>query len=135
LRQSFYELVLELAAGGTAVLLASHALSELEERADRVLIMDRGILVADGSVEDLRRIAQLPSRIRVKGPQPRSLPDGIPEPRDIGRKGFEIEVPDLRKVEVARALLCGDNPPEDIELVPPSLDELYAHFLRTRGAA
>ena len=33
------------------MLLSSHALTELEERADRVIIMNRGVKVADGSID------------------------------------------------------------------------------------
>ena len=45
LRQSFYGLVRELGEGGATVLLSSHALTEIEERAERVLIMHRGRIV------------------------------------------------------------------------------------------
>ena len=44
------------------MLLSSHALTELEERAGRVIIMNQGVKVADGSLDELRRIARLPTR-------------------------------------------------------------------------
>ena len=66
LRQSFYEIVEELRGRGATLLLSSHALTELEERAGRVIIMNRGIKVADGTLDELRRIARLPTRIRLK---------------------------------------------------------------------
>src|SRR3954453_1899523 len=66
LRQTFYDIIARLAAAGTTVLLSSHALTELEERAGRVIIMNRGIKVADGTLDELRRIARLPIRIRLK---------------------------------------------------------------------
>ncbi|MFN5526090.1 ABC transporter ATP-binding protein, partial [Bradyrhizobium sp.] len=66
LRQTFYDVIQKLAAEGTTVLLSSHALTELEERAGRVIIMNRGLKVADGTLEELRRLARLPTRIRVK---------------------------------------------------------------------
>ena len=62
LRQSFYEIVEELRRRGATVLLSSHALTELEERAGRVVIMNRGVKVADGTLDELRRIARLPTR-------------------------------------------------------------------------
>ena len=55
----------ELKDAGATVLLSSHALTELEERADRVLIMHRGRLVADGTIGELRRLADLPVRMRL----------------------------------------------------------------------
>ena len=42
LRQTFYEIIGELRDDGATVLLSSHALTELEERAERVIIMNRG---------------------------------------------------------------------------------------------
>jgi Cu-processing system ATP-binding protein len=53
LRQAFYDMIETLRAGGTTVLISSHVLTELEERAGRVIIMNRGIKVADGSLDDL----------------------------------------------------------------------------------
>ena len=66
LRQSFYEIVEELRGRGATALLSSHALTEIEERAGRVIIMNRGVKVADGTLDDLRRIARLPTKIRMK---------------------------------------------------------------------
>ena len=66
LRLSFYKIVQELRNHGTTVVLSSHALTEIEERTERVIIMNRGVMVAHGSIDELRRIASLPTRIRLK---------------------------------------------------------------------
>ena len=42
LRLGFYDMIGKLKDAGATVLLSSHALTELEERADRVIIMHRG---------------------------------------------------------------------------------------------
>src|SRR5579859_627099 len=42
LRQSFYEIVRALRDQGAAVLLSSHALTEIEAQVDRIVIMNRG---------------------------------------------------------------------------------------------
>jgi ABC-2 type transport system ATP-binding protein len=58
-RREFHELVHALTdLEGTSVLLTTHDLSEAERLADRILILDEGTIVADGSPEELaRRIA------------------------------------------------------------------------------
>ena len=47
------DLLRRLASDGTAVLVSSHVLSEVEETCDRVVIINHGKLVREGSVRDL----------------------------------------------------------------------------------
>ena len=56
LRLEFYEIVQELQKKGATIVLSSHALTELEERAGRIIILNRGHMVANGSIEQLRRV-------------------------------------------------------------------------------
>ncbi|WP_406858536.1 ABC transporter ATP-binding protein [Alsobacter sp. KACC 23698] len=136
LRLSFYEIVHDLGQRGATVLLSSHALSELEERAERVIIMDHGRMVADGSIDELRRIARLPVRFRVRPrAMPLSLPQGLGPVRPASAGWLDFEVDADRKIEALQALVCGGAPAEDLEVIPPTLDDLYAHFLRHQEPA
>jgi Cu-processing system ATP-binding protein len=63
LRHEFYDIVQELADQGTAVLLSSHALTELETRTDRIAIMSKGKLVVNDSLVNLSEKASLPIRV------------------------------------------------------------------------
>jgi len=135
LRQTFYEVIQRLAAGGTTVLLSSHALTELEERAGRVIIMNRGIKVADGSIERLRNIARLPTRIRLKvaGLAPDEVPSWLPASAPCRRLNghiVEIDAAPERKIELLRCATAAGTALEDLDVMAPNLDELYAHFLR-----
>ncbi len=135
LRQTFYQVIQRLAAEGTTVLLSSHALTELEERAERIIIMNRGIKVADGSIETLRNIARLPTRIRLKvaGLAPGELPSWLPTSapgRRLNGHIVEIDAAPDQKVELLRRATAAGSALEDFDVVPPNLDELYAHFLR-----
>lgn len=139
LRRSFYEIVSDLRSDGATVLLSSHALTELEGEADRVIIVNRGVKIADGTIEDLRRIAQLPTRIRVR------FSDGDAASVDewIGRTGawkringhmLEIDAGPDEKISLIRSAAAADAPIADLDIVPPTLDELYAHFLGSEAA-
>ncbi|MGJ5048820.1 ATP-binding cassette domain-containing protein [Bradyrhizobium oligotrophicum] len=135
LRQTFYEVIQKLAAEGTTVLLSSHALTELEERAGRVIIMNKGLKVADGTLDELRRLARLPTRIRVKvADLPLSgRPSWLPEAtsyRRINGHIVEIDAAPDEKIALLRRATAEGTAVQDLELIPPSLDELYAHFLR-----
>ncbi|MEO6126018.1 MAG: ABC transporter ATP-binding protein [Ilumatobacteraceae bacterium] len=54
-RQTIRTIVRDLAATGCAVVLATHELDEADKLADHVVIFDRGRVVADGSLDELRR--------------------------------------------------------------------------------
>jgi Cu-processing system ATP-binding protein len=135
LRQTFYDIIARLAAEGATVLLSSHALTELEERAGRVIIMNRGVKVADGSIERLRNIARLPTRIRLKvaGLAPGEMPAWLPAGaacRRVNGHVVEIDAEPDRKIELLHRATASGTSVEDLDVVPPTLDELYAHFLR-----
>lgn len=137
LRQSFYEIIEGLRRQGATVLLSSHALTELEERAGRVVIMNRGFKVADGSLDELRRIARLPTRIRLKISDS-GLADvpgwlgPLGEWRRVNGHLLEIDAGPDQKIEVLRRATAEGAPVDDVDVAPPTLDELYAHFLRSQ---
>jgi Cu-processing system ATP-binding protein len=140
LRRSFYDTIEELRAGGATVLISSHALTELEERAGRVIIMNRGLKVADGSLEELRRMAHLPTRIRLKiadgalGEMPEWLgPFGAW--RRINGHVVEVDTSPENKIGLLHRATDAAAPVEDLEIVPATLDDLYAHFLRSQEPA
>jgi ABC-2 type transport system ATP-binding protein len=58
------EVLKELNRIGKTILLSSHILADLEEICDRVTIFERGAIVVDGKIEDLRR-AQRDTRTRL----------------------------------------------------------------------
>ena len=139
LRQSFYAIVAELRDQGTTILLCSHALTELEGQADRVVVMNRGRKVADGSLATLRSLAQLPVRIRLTLPTDDidALAARVGEGAALTRLAggvVELACANDDKVGLVRRITCDGPTVADIEIVQPSLDEMYAHFLRREAA-
>ena len=65
LRQHFYELIDGLHKEGTTSIISSHALNEVEARADRFVIMKKGIVVACGTLAELYKKAALPVRMHL----------------------------------------------------------------------
>ncbi|MBN8969976.1 MAG: ABC transporter ATP-binding protein [Rhizobiales bacterium] len=141
LRQTFYDILHELRDDGATVLISSHALSELEGRAEHVLIMNRGILVAQGTLGELRRLSQLPIRVSFDladgddDRMPEWLANGAAPGANSHSGDHVVLVPDDEKKMALLRLAANDPRVRNIEVVTPTLDDLYAHFLRAREAA
>lgn len=136
LRQIFYEILNELRDDGATVLISSHALNELEDRAEHVLIMNRGLLVAQGTLAELRSLSQLPIRVSLDFARGVSVPAAWLKGASIATpSGRVLLVPDeARKMDVLRAAASDPNV-TNIEIAAPTLDQLYAHFLNSRESA
>lgn len=65
-RREIRELIRGLSAAGTAVLLNSHLLSEVELVCDHVVVMDRGRVLRSGTMDEVRS-ASLEVRVQVDG--------------------------------------------------------------------
>lgn len=61
----FRNLLQLLAQAGKVIILSSHVLEAAEKMCSRVMILHRGSLVADDSVEQLRELMNLPSLVEV----------------------------------------------------------------------
>jgi Cu-processing system ATP-binding protein len=136
LRQTFYEILNELRDDGATVLISSHALNELEGRAEHVLIMNRGVLAAQGTLAELRAISQLPIRVSLDlAPGAGDLPSAWMNGESVATPhGRIVLVPDeARKMELLR-VAAGDPRVRNIEIAAPTLDDLYAHFLQENAA-
>ena len=60
-------LVRDLADEGRTVLLSSHLMSEMEQTADHLVIIGRGRLIADASMQDVMRGEGARRQVRVRG--------------------------------------------------------------------
>jgi Cu-processing system ATP-binding protein len=91
-------------------------------------------------LDELRRIARLPTRIRLRVTAA-GLTDvpawlgSVGDWRQINGHMVEIDASPERKIEVLRTVTGAGAPVEDLDVVPPTLDELYAHFLLAQESA
>jgi ABC-2 type transport system ATP-binding protein len=65
-------LVRDLAAEGRTVLVSSHLMSEMQQTADHLVVLGRGRLLADASIEEVLR-GEGRQRVRVRTPRPLEL--------------------------------------------------------------
>lgn len=128
-RQHFYELIADVARQGGSVLLSSHGLSELEAKTDRVAILRKGELVANGPLADLQHEANLPIRIRVRAAS--SAIESVHAEIGGGRiNGASVELFCSRgdKMRILSKISGLGAQVEDFDVAPPTLDQIYRHF-------
>ncbi len=134
-RREFYAILDDLAAQGTAILLSSHALTEVEARTDRIVILSSGVMVANDTLTNLRRQASLPIRLQVSAQNGKA--DEVARKLSGGRRnGVMVDLVCRSDEKLAR---LGDisalgSLVDDVEVIPPSLEDIYSHFSK-RGDA
>ncbi|NDR58137.1 ABC transporter ATP-binding protein [Aliiruegeria sabulilitoris] len=134
-RQELYTIIDELAEQGTAVLVASHALTEVEARTDRIAILRKGRLVANDTLASLSHKAGLPTKLRIRARQ--GAADRFAADtggRRINGASVELSCAPEAKMEQLRRFAAMTDTVEDIEMTPPRLEDLYRHFAQEEGA-
>lgn len=134
LRHHFYELIDGLHKQGATSIISSHALNEVEARADRFIIMKAGVIVANGTLDELYQQVALPIQIRI------AVASG--EASKIAeRLGSEVNVVHVNeqsvclicssdeKMSLIRRLTDLGDAVQDLQITPPRLDEVYSYFM------
>jgi ABC transporter DrrB family efflux protein len=141
-RNEIWAIVRELRRGGTTLLLTTQYLEEADQLADRIAVIDRGKVIAEGTGNELKdrvggqilevELASAGQRDRAQAvlagvgcgePQPDERPDRLtlPAPRD-GLQLVEAAAAGLRRARIGVS---------DIGLRRPTLDDV---FLQLTGA-
>jgi ABC-2 type transport system ATP-binding protein len=133
-------LIRELAADGKAILLSSHILTELSEMCDRVTVIDRGRILASGTVQQIldgarqRRILA----IRLARPEPaleRSLLEqpGVSAVHQSGTQvRFEFDGDDEGQVQLIARLMTSGFPILEFSSHGADLEDV---FMEITGAS
>jgi ABC-2 type transport system ATP-binding protein len=87
-------LLKRLAAEGRTVFLSSHVMSEMQQTAERLIVIGRGRLIADTTVEDFVTRASTDAPVRVRGADPAALRD------TLVAAGARVEMPEPGELEV-----------------------------------
>ncbi len=133
-RRDFYALLDGLAAEGATILLSSHVLTEVEARTDRILILSKGRLVAEGTLGHLRREAALPVALHVTPAegQGAALAEALgaaPGPDGL----VHLTCAQAEKLPLLARIAGLGARVADLDVVPPSLEDIYSHFSRRDG--
>ncbi|MDR7069824.1 ABC-2 type transport system ATP-binding protein [Pseudoxanthomonas japonensis] len=131
-RQMLWRAIRELSAQGCAVLLTTHYLEEAEALADRVVVVNHGRAVAEGTVAQIRaRVAQ--RRIRCNSQLPVALVQDWPGVQLAQHDGERLEIVVEAAEPIVRRLLAEDASLSDLEVQRAGLADAFLAL--TRDAA
>jgi len=129
MQREFEDLLQETAAEGRTVFLSSHELDEVQRSAHRIGIIRDGRLVAEDTVEGLRRAAPRKMEIRFRRPVDQAELDVLRGVTVIAADGPRVTLDVTGEIgPVLRVIASHD--PVDLTSRPPDLDELFLGFYR-----
>ena len=132
-RQKLWQAIRELVAQGCGVLLTTHYLEEAEALSDRVVVLDRGKLVAEGSVREIRaHVAQ--RRVRCITAVDASDVARWPGVREAVRDGEYLRIVAEAAEPVVRRLLDADPHLHELEVQRAGLADAFLELTRNSDA-
>ncbi|MFI5832462.1 ATP-binding cassette domain-containing protein [Micromonospora sp. NPDC051300] len=129
-RRDMWQIVRDLVAGGITIFLTTQYLEEADELADRIAVLDRGRVVAEGTPEELKR--RVPGgHVRLRFADPRALDAAVRVLDRATRDGdaLALRVPGDGSLRSLRALIgrLDDRGVEvdELSVHTPDLDDVF----------
>jgi len=124
-RHAFWDTMHGLATQGRTVLFATHYLEEADRFADRIVLMARGRIVADGSATEIKSVVDIRT-IRATLPDVASADlAALPGVSRVERRGDSVVLSCSDSDQALRALLAAYDEARDVEVHGGGLDEAF----------
>jgi ABC-2 type transport system ATP-binding protein len=140
-----FRALLRSLSASTTILLSSHVLAEVEASCDRAVLIDRGRVVASGSMTELRGLGTRAHRVvlevqREPGAELGSVACVAAHAAGAAAGGWREHVVELRDgadpsaaaIEIGRALHAAGNPPRSLRIESPTLEGIFLRIVRDR---
>jgi ABC-2 type transport system ATP-binding protein len=124
-RHAFWTTMRGFAATGKTVLFATHYLEEADEYADRIILMARGRVVADGPASEIKAtVGSRTIQATLPGADPATLA-GLPGVSGVDTRGDMVVLRCADSDIALRALLSGYPQACDIEVTGARLEQAF----------
>ena len=129
--REFYRILKDLREQGVTMILTSHILAEIQERVDRLAILEDGRVRAVGTVQALREAMDLPVTLEIAGgaglrEQVARILDGLPVERlDETHDSLHIRLPREAKMPALARLATLGETLRDLHVREPSLEDVF----------
>ena len=124
-RREFWSVIREVARSGKTVLFATHYLEEADAYADRIILMARGLVVADGPATEIKsRVGGRTIRATLAHASSEELA-ALPGVTDAQRRGDAVVLTCQDSDRALRALLDRFEGAHDIEVRGAGLEEAF----------
>ena len=131
-RRSFWDMIRELGREGRTTVVATHHLEEADRVADRVVVIDHGRVVADGSGAILKASVAA-KRLRFGCPSPDArLLDSLAGVTEVGIHGGEVDLYSLDADATVRALVGKGVAFTNLEVTGAGLEEAFVALTASR---
>jgi ABC-2 type transport system ATP-binding protein len=129
-RHTMWQIIRDLVAGGVTILLTTQYLDEADELADRIAVLDRGKLVAEGTPDELKR--RIPGgHIRLQFADAGGLEAAARALGEVARddEALTLQVPTDGSVRSLKAVLDRLDPAalvaSGVSVHTPDLDDVF----------
>jgi ABC-2 type transport system ATP-binding protein len=124
-RRAFWNSMRNFAAAGKTVVFATHYLEEADSFADRIVLMARGHIVADGPATEIKAAVGLRTiRATLPGVE-LSAVSSLPGVKSLDRRGESVVLHCLDSDAAIRALLDAFPQARDIEISGADLEQAF----------
>lgn len=136
-RQNIYKILQEEKRRGTSILISSHVLTEIDDRVDRIVILNAGKVVADGTLNGLCQERTIPSQIHIEATTDaceriqNTFGHDLPITR-LTENSIILRCEFARKITVLNSIYALGIPLTDIRITDPTLEEVFGAYMHER---
>lgn len=132
-RRDLWSTLRELRAAGAGIVLTTHYLEEADALADRIVVLDRGRIIAEGSPSEIKGLVP-GRRIRAETSVGALDAQAFRGVRHASRDGRWLELLTVSAESALRELFARDPALTNLTVIEPTLEDAFLALIATKEA-